>query len=603
MLSDRSEKWKLILIVFLMGFAVALVGFRLVRLHLDSSSDPNAYNAYSFTREIPGPRGTIYDANGRSCPLAVSIPVWEYHVDPDSVDLAKKKKDKTPRTREDIARTVADALKMPYKDVLAKFQLPPPDADGHIPSHSRYVPLAVSSDDAAHRILSDPALVSGVNIEERQVRQYPHGRQMCHVIGFVNALGIGCAGIEQQYNRYLTGIPGKVEGVRDARRAEIYDRRKVSTPPLPGADVFLTIDHNIQYEAETALAETIQHFRAEGGWALVENAKTGAILAMASYPDFDPAHYGDATDACWLNRVLAIVYEPGSIMKAVTVAAAMNEHLVTPNTVFDAYQGSWEYAGHILHDHPTGRLTVAQALAKSSNIVCAKIGLLLGPERLYRYLRAFGFGGKVGLELPGEENGLLSPWQKWDAVKPSRVPIGQGVAVTALQIVNAYSTLANDGTMVKPYLVEKIVSAGGDPVYEHRREVVGHPVRPEVARSVRNMLRGVTEEGTGRRAFIKGYSVAGKTGTAQKVVDGRYSDSQYWASFCGMVPASDPALVILVTVDHPQPQHTGGFVSCPVFNRIATAALRYLEIPPDRPEEVLDEDAKEDQKKGQELVP
>jgi cell division protein FtsI (penicillin-binding protein 3) len=280
-----------------------------------------------------------------------------------------------------------------------------------------------------------------------------------------------------------------------------------------------------------------------------------------------------------------MVYEPGSIMKAVTVSAVLNERLVTPNTVMDAENGVYMYAGKPLRDHATGQMTVATALAKSSNIVCAKLGLQLGSQRLDAYLRGFGFGNTLDIDLPGEERGLIGNWKRWDKLKPTRVPIGQGVAVTGLQMVNAYSTIANGGKLMRPYVVDRIASPTGEVVFQTKPHVLGTPIRPEVAQAVREMLIGVTEEGgTGKRANVKGYTIAGKTGTAQHAVPGGYSNTDYFASFVGFVPARNPVFSVLVTVDRPRPQHTGGYVAAPVFAKIAAATTLYLEVPPDDPE-------------------
>jgi len=541
------------------------LGAKLCYLHLSNHSK---VTGREYKRTLLGLRGGIYDCNGKQYPMAVSLPARLFYLDPKSV---KKEHDVGQ-----IARTVSQHLGLPEAEVQAQFRR----------TDSRYIKLGYSLDDRVFEALSDPLTISGVGAEEMVIRRYPQGRRMSHVLGFVNNMGVGGAGIEQQYNRFLTGTPGMIESELDAGRREIWIRRKMYVPAIAGSDIYLTVDHNIQYEVELALKEVVEKFEASGGWAIVQRVKTGEILAMASYPDFDPGQYTQESLDVWRNSALAIVYEPGSIMKAVTVAAALNERIVTPNTLIDAGEGCWMYAGKPLRDHVMGRITVSTALKKSSNIACAKIGLMLGNKRLETYLRAFNFGEKLGIELPGEERGILARSKDWDKLKPVRVPIGQGVAVTGLQMINAYSTLANDGVMMKPYLVSRIVSSGGETVFKATPEVLGRPVRPEVARAVREMLIGVTEEGgTGKRASVPGYSVGGKTGTAQKAVPGGYSSTDYYASFVGFVPAREPVFSVLVSVERPRPQHTGGFVSAPVFARIATATARYLEVPPDQPVE------------------
>ncbi|HOE61207.1 MAG TPA: penicillin-binding protein 2 [Kiritimatiellia bacterium] len=561
---DRGIQMRILLVTAALFFALLGLASRLAYLHLANHSKLTR----EYRRTLLGLRGRIFDCNGDRFPMAVSLPARQFFLDPKSV--------KPQHDKKQIAETVAACLGLEADEVYAQFAR----------TDSRYIKLGVSLNDKVFDLLADPETISGIGSEDLVCRSYPQGRRMSHVLGFVNAMGVGGAGIEQQYNRYLTGTPGLIEGEKDAGRREIWSRRTVHVPAIAGSDLYLTLDHNIQYEVELALREVVEKFEAAGGWVIVQRVRTGEILAMASFPDFAPEQYTEESVDVWRNSALAIVYEPGSIMKAITVAAALNERIVTPETVIDAGEGCWMYAGKPLRDHVHGRVTVSTALKKSSNIACAKIGLMLGNKRLETYLRAFNFGEKLGIELPGEERGILARARDWDKLKPTRIPIGQGVAVTGLQMISAYSTLANDGVMMKPYVVRRIVSPSGETIFEAKPEVLGRPVRPEVARAVREMLRGVTEEGgTGKRASVPGYSIGGKTGTAQKAVPGGYSSTDYYASFVGFVPAGDPVFSVLVSVERPRPQHTGGFVSAPAFAKIAAATARYLEVPPDQPAE------------------
>lgn len=564
-MDDRGIQIRIWAVAVFLFLAFCGLGTKLAYLHL---SDHSKITGREYKRTLLSLRGSIYDCNGKQSPMAVSLPARLFYIDPQAV--------KKEHNVEKIAKTVAACLKLDPASVLAKFRQ----------TDSRYIKLGISLDDHVFEVLSDAKTISGVGSEPLVIRRYPQGRRMSHVLGFVNNMGVGGAGIEQQFNRYLTGTPGLIEGEKDASRLEIFSRRKVYVPAIAGSDVYLTLDHNIQYEVERTLQETVEKFEATAGWAIVERIKTGAILAMASYPDFDPETYTEFTQDLWRNNALASVYEPGSIMKALTVSAVLNERLVTPDTMIEVGEGVWFYAGKPLRDHAHGRISVSTALKKSSNIACAKLGLMLGNKRLAAYLHAFNIGSKLGIELPGEEKGILARVKDWDKLKPTRIPIGQGVAVTGLQMINVYATLANGGVMMRPYLVDRIVSSSGETVFQAKPEVVGRPVRPEVAREVREMLVGVTEEGgTGKRASVPGYSVAGKTGTAQKAVPGGYSSTDYYASFVGFVPAHDPVFSVLVTVERPRPQHTGGFVSAPAFAKIAAATARYLEIDPDMPPE------------------
>ncbi len=566
---DRGILWRILTVTALMVLALCGLGARLTYLHLYNHTK---IEGRTYKREMLSLRGSIFDRNGRDYPMAASLPARQYFLDPQAL--------KKQHTAEQVARYAAPLLDMEERVLLELFQR----------TDSRYIKLCTILNDDVFMAMSTN-IISGIGSEEVMVRRYPQGRRMSHVLGLINNLSVGVAGVEQQYNSELTGTHGSIVGKKDASRLELPDRREIYAPEIAGSDIFLTLDHNIQYEVESALQEVVEKFDAYAGWAIVQLVKTGEILAIASYPDFEPENFRESSMDLTRNNALAIVYEPGSIMKAVTVAAALNERLVTPDSIFDVGEGCWFYAGKPLRDHVKGRVTVTTALKKSSNIACAQMGLRLGNKRLEGYLRAFNFGSTLGIDLPGEERGILAHGKDWerDKLKLTRVPIGQGVAVTGLQMINAYSALANDGVMMRPYIVDRVVTADGKVIRKTEPEVLGRPVRPEVARAIREMLVGVTEEGgTGKRANVPGYSVGGKTGTAQKAVVGGYSSTDYYASFVGFVPAYKPVFSVLVTVERPQPQHTGGFVAAPVFARIAAVTARYLEIEPDQPLE--DED-------------
>ena len=579
----RGENWRFwVPVVLLLAFA----GYstqKLIRAHVD----PDVADIdYTFERDLPGCRGTIYDSFGRSYPLAKSVPIWEYRMDPVALtNRIVRRKGEEPRTRGQIADTIAEALGIDRIKVRKMA----------LNTAKRYQFVAISSDPVAHEKLCDSTRVAGLRIEDTEVRQYLHGRLLSHVLGSVNAENVGSAGIELRYNRDLTGVPGKIRGMKDARGHEIYDRRIETISPLPGADIYLTVDHNIQYEVESALKWGMEEFGAASGWCVVMSPATGAILALASRPDFDPLAFGRASDAAKVNRVTNFTYEPGSVMKVITVAGAIDMGLVRADTKYPTNRNDERYyklpgdGSHVWEP----MMTVGDAVVHSSNIVVGKIGSDMGPKNLWTYMTRFGFGAKTGIELPGEEVGIIRDWKKWDKATWSRAPIGQGVSVTAIQMCSAYQAIANNGLRMKPYIVDKIVDYRGEEVYRHTPTPAGRPIKESTAREMRKIMLGVASPaGTARRAAIRGYSVAGKTGTAQKVINGHYSDSLFRATFCGMVPASDPKLVILVTLDFDEKRkfHQGGNSSGPVFRRIAIGALRYLMIPPDRPEELADFD-------------
>ena len=583
-MSMRGENWRFWLPVFLLLLFAAYSTEKLVCAHLDPEVDAPDY---IFSRQLLARRGSIYSAHGKEYPFVKSVPYWEYHLDPVALTNAvvRPKGEKRPREAKAILKTVADALKLNYGKVLAMAAN----------TRKRYQFLALSSDPDAHTTLADSRLVAGVAISDQQVRQYLHGRHLSHVLGSVNAEGCGSAGLEQRFNRELTGMPGTIQGMRDARGRELYDKRKISIDPIPGADLYLTIDHNIQFETEDALKWGLQEYGAGSGWCIVMDSRTGAVLAMASLPDFEPLNFGRASDNAKLNRAVGFVYEPGSVMKVITAAAAIDAGFIRPDSVYNTDRYDTRYyklPGDGSHKwEPT--MTVKDAIVHSSNIVIGKLGYDFGPLRLHDAMKRFGFGEKTGIELPGEQYGILPNPRKrmWDKASQSRAAIGQFVAVTPIQLVSAYQSIANDGIRMKPYLVDRIVEPDGTTVFRHSPEPMGRTVSAKTARTMREVMLGVASpQGTARRAAIRGYSVAGKTGTAQKALHGHYQEGLYRASFCGIVPASDPRLTILVTLDFEQKTkfHQGGNSAGPVFKRVATAALRYLMIQPDRPDELIE---------------
>lgn len=586
-MSMRGENWRFWLPVLLLCLFASYSATTLVRAHLDPEvHSPN----YEFTSELQARRGSIYSCYGKSYPLVKSVPYWEYSLDPVVLTNAnvRPKGEKEPRTREAIVRTISKALGLEYRRVLDMAKAPP--KRGY---RSQF--LALSSDSRAHDILANSRLVAGVAIHDRQVRQYLLGRRLSHVLGSVNAEHCGSAGLEQRFNDELTGTPGTIQGMRDARKRELYDKRKVSIDPIPGADLYLTIDHNIQFEAEEALKWGIAEYGAGSGWCIVMDSRTGAILAMASQPDFEPLAFGRASDDAKVNRAVAFVYEPGSVMKVITAAAAIDAGFIRPGSVYRTNRDDPNYyklPGDGSHKwEPT--MTVRDAIVHSSNIVIGKLGYDFGPMRLYAYMKKFGFGEKTGIDLPGEQFGILPNPRKrmWDKASQSRAAIGQFLAVTGIQLASAYQAIANDGVRMKPYVVDRIVEANGIERYRHEPKVLGRPVSAATARTMRQVMLDVASpKGTARRAAIRGYSVAGKTGTAQKSKNGRYLDGLYRASFCGIVPATSPRMVVLVTLDFDQRTkfHQGGNSAGPVFKRIAMAAIRYLMVQPDRPDELLE---------------
>ena len=557
---ERLVKWRLwgggaALLLAMCGLAG-----RLFSLHVGS----HATVSRPWEAKLTARRGAIYDRNGENNPMAVSLTLYQPFLDPLSI---KPKHD--PRT---IAALVGERLNLNMGDILERFSS----------TNSRHQLLPILVEERDCKALSTNKNISGVGWEERIVRTYPHARRMSSVLGFVNKEGTGGGGIEQHFESYLKGIPGRIESEKDGLQNEIAERRTEYVPPRNGASVYLTLDNNIQYKVEEEVRQVAQEFNATAAWALVEKVETGEILAMVSWPDFDPNHYGDSSSMEWRNLPICVNYEPGSTMKAFTIGAALNEGVVTPATRIDVGQGSWFYGGRILRDHAEGVIDVPTIIKKSSNIGAAKIALMLGNQRESAYFHAFGFGDRLGIDLPGEESGILHSLRNWNMLTPTRIAIGQGISVTGLQLLNGYCAIANNGRLMRPYVVSRIVDSDTNVLYEAHPTIMARPLRPEIAAQLRNMLIGVTEEGgTATRAAVTNYTVAGKTGTSQMPVPGggRYSDTDFWASFVGVLPAEKPVFGLLVVVERPHPQHMGGYVAAPVFSHIAEAVARYLEIP------------------------
>jgi len=433
------------------------------------------------------------------------------------------------------------------------------------------------------RKLKNPNL--GITYEPK--RFYPHGEMLSNVIGFCNIDSIGVEGLELHYHQKLCGRMGYRYTRRDALGRELIAFEQKLIPAVNGARLILTIDQYIQYVTEQALEEAFQKYRAESAIAAVMNPKTGEILALASRPTFDPNRLGDSDVAHRRNRPITDIFEPGSVFKIVTAAAALNEEKATLEDVFDCENGEWRVRpSRVIHDvHPYGRLTFPEVLIKSSNIGTVKVAMRLEEETLYQYIKKFGFGQRTGIDFPGEVSGILRPPDQWSKVSITSIPFGQEVAATALQMLRAISVIANGGYLVRPYLVREIQDEHG--VMLSRTEpAFSEPIlKPEVVTTLKQILERVVTEGTGTRAQIKGIKVAGKTGTSQKLdPNGGYSHRHFVGSFIGYAPAEDPTLAMIVSLDDPKPYYYGGTVAAPVFKEVMERSLIYLGYVPTKKE-------------------
>lgn len=562
-MSEKGQRARMIFVAVVLALAWAGIAVRLSVLHLGENAKLRAKIAKLRTAEekLFVGRGRIFDARGRI--LAMDLAVKNIGVDPSYIASNR------------LAEKVIAALAAPLQLEPAMIRLQLNNTDDQFAYIRKYVPV-----DLADQLYTQH--VKGIVFEDVSRRNYPRGSLGCQVIGFANAEGIGSSGIEQRFDEYLKGIPGLRISEMDGRGTKLYAHRLTEVLPQAGADVYLTIDQYLQYHMESVLDAAMATQRAIGCWAILQRVRTGEILAMASRPGYNLNEFGKADTNQLLNRAIGYSYEPGSTFKIATIAAALDAGTVRTTQAFDCENGVWIHAGKPLRDyHPYGTLSVGDILKKSSNIGAAKIALTLGPNRLHHYLDEFGIGQKTGIQLAGEEGGILHPVQRWTGLSITRVPMGHEVMVTSLQILGVINAIANDGFLMKPQIVKKIVTAQGNVAYELKQpEALARPIKPETARLMRKLLTRVTEKGgTGEKTRFEGYTPAGKTGTSEKVIHGEYSSTANIASFVGMVPAEKPELALIVVMDEPKAAHTGGAVCAPVFREIMEKAVHYLDIP------------------------
>lgn len=431
---------------------------------------------------------------------------------------------------------------------------------------------------------------TGVGFIKENRRFYPQREFGAQVLGIAGIDNQGLAGIELGYDRDLWRDAVVVMAEQDAFGNDIL----LSGPPpealREGDELRLTLDEVIQFIAQEELGRGVEAASASGGSIVVLEPSSGEVLAMANVPFFNPNETASCTQAAMRNRAIADALEPGSIMKTYLLSAALEERAVTRETVFHCENGAMPFQGGVLHDvHPYGALSVNDIIGKSSNIGSTKIAMRLGAEAYHRYLKDFGFGGKTGIDLPGEALGMLRPVAKWSGRSIASVAIGQEVSVTPLQMATAFAAAINGGTLWRPHVARELVSPEGVVIKRFAPQKVRQVISPATSRQVVETLVHVVEEGTGKAAAVEGYTVGGKTGTAQKYDPQlkTYSNHKYLASFVGFAPARDPRLVVLVMIDEPRGAIYGGSVAGPVFKRVMQRTLRYLNVPPETPEQVL----------------
>jgi cell division protein FtsI (penicillin-binding protein 3) len=551
---------RVLVIIGLIFLWCGLICARLVQLQVIRHEEflQQAQQRQQVTRSVLAPRGVIYDSHMDE--LATSVPVSTVVAEPRNIG------DKI----NEAARGLATILNLDCAELQAK--MTDPARQAFMIVQRRIDP----KDEARVEALG----IQGVYLVEESMRAYPNKELACQVLGFVNMNGDGGAGVELQYDQDLKGTQGQISFDIDARRRSF--RGKIERPPVQGHSLVLSIDKSIQYIAERELAAGVQNASAARGTAIVMESNTGRILALATYPSYNCNTYNDYSPDFWRNRAISDFIEPGSTFKVVVATAALEEKLTQPDELIDCQMGILTVSNHIFHDHKAyGLLTFSQVLENSSNIGAAKLGLRLGEERLYKALINFGFGLKTGVDLPGEIVGLVRHWQQWSGLSVAAISFGQEVGVTSLQIMTAINAIANGGYRVRPSVVDRVIDQDGNLAHINRTESV-RIMRPETAAAVRDAFEGVVLRGTGRKAALEGYRAAGKTGTAQKIVDGHYSNTKYVASFIGFAPLPQPRITVLVQVDEPKGGIYGGDISAPIFRAIAQEALLQLRIPPDQ---------------------
>ena len=551
-------------LLLVLGFAAAWMGGVVWRLYDVQIRDHESYVRRAVRQqqqvlELDPPRGTIYDRRGRE--LAVSVAVESAFA--------------VPREVRDPAAAAATIARLARVDAARLRQA--------LASDREFVWVARKLDPPQARALR-AAAVPGVYFLEESKRYYPMREVAAAVLGYVGTDHHGLAGLEAEWERAVAGVPGRRTVLRDARQATLASLDLEISEPQPGEDLVLTLDAVLQHIAEEELAGIVEERRAKSGSIVLLDPWTGAVLAMASYPGFDPNHFAAFPKESWRNRAVMDAYEPGSTFKMVTAAAALDAGLVDPDDLFDCEMGGITLAKVRISDHkPFGLLTFREVIAKSSNVGTIKTALRVANRPFHDTVRAFGFGRATGIDLPGESAGLLLPVERWGATTKAYVSFGQGISVTPIQVATAFAAVANGGRLLRPHVVAEVGREGARRRLHPEPMVVREPVSPRTVATLRDLLAEVVATGTGKGAAIAGYAVAGKTGTAQKAVPGvGYLGDEFIASFVGFAPVERPVVVAAVAVDDPKGGYHGGEVAAPVFRRVVERALLYLGVAPRR---------------------
>jgi cell division protein FtsI (penicillin-binding protein 3) len=550
---------RLMVCAAILGVWTAAIEARLVYLQVVDHADLMARAERQQTRTVvpPAKRGEIFDRNGR---------LLAYSVDADTVAADPSEIDHPGAVAAGIC-AVLDGCTAERRTDMAK----------KLDRRGAFVYVARQVSPAEARKVKDLGL-PGVMLLKESRRYYPKAELAAHVLGYVGLDNVGLGGIESTYDSQIRGKDGKVLIQTDAKRHALFSR--VDRPATAGASIELTIDQYLQYVAERELRAGVEANHAQGGTAVIMDPRSGEILALANWPTFNPNAFARVDDDARRNRAIQDLYEPGSTFKIVTASAALEQGVITPETPIDTSPGYITFGSRVIHDtHHYGLLKFTDVIVKSSNVGAIKVGQKLGPQRLGAYVNRFGFGQVLAPDFRGETAGIVWNPDRLDASALASVSMGYQVGVTPLQMATAASAVANGGHLVQPRVVRAFIKDGKRVEVPHK--VLHDAITPETAATLTTIMEQVVERGTAKAAQIPGYTIAGKTGTAAKLVNGRYQKSDYNASFVGFIPSRKPRLTILVVIDSPHGNgYTGGAVSAPVFKRIAEASLTYLGIGP-----------------------
>ena len=542
----------LTLVISLVVFSLKLILIQVFKSPYLSGLAAKQHNSFIDLEPV---RGTIFDRNLR--PMAFNVPVYSLFANPKGMTENEK--------------TQAIERLFPLLDLSTEYLTERLNRDKYFIWIKRKLSIEVTEQIKELRL-------KGIHFQRESERFYPNGSLAAHVIGFADTDNKGLEGMELSYDRYLKGKMGRMQVLRDAHQTALQVDQDFE-PPQDGFDLVLTIDETIQYITEKALENAYIKHDAKAGSVIVMDVKTGEILALANQPTYNLDEVSNSNVENRTNRAVSYVYEPGSVFKVITAAAALEEELFSEEDKIFCENGKYKIANHILTDHhPYGTLTFREVFGKSSNIGVVKIAQKIGPGLIYKYGKRFRFGMPTGIDVRGEVDGWLKDPSQWSKTTIGAIPIGYEVTVTPLQLVAAVSAIANEGVFMRPFVVKYIKDKNGQVIKEFQPTVVDRVISPVTAHRLKEILKGVVEDGTGKRARIEGVEVAGKTGTARKVMGGQYVKGKYYASFMGFAPVNDPRLAMVVVMDQPHPSYFGGTVSAPVFQEIMSNSLRYLKI-------------------------